>query len=173
MCASVTVDIHPVEIACLTWVPLAIITSQILAEAQDRGFSDAAVLHRGLAHGSLLRNQRQHMQLASPRASAPAHLSEPPDHGFSSWFSVQDEWPSPNQSYSRCENASSFSWSQELFLWYYLIKAPIQYLGCPGIINHEIKFNLCSVQINSAGITLADWHLPCSSSGEPLLSSLF
>lgn len=70
---------------------LAIITSQILAEAQDRGTSYATW---GLAQILFPRFRRWHVHEVPPVASALALLTKHLGHGLSSGFGVQDERPS-------------------------------------------------------------------------------
>lgn len=74
---------------------LAIKTSQILAKAQGRDTSYAAVLAHGGLHRSFSQDPRGgHMHGVPFLALAWALLTKHLGHGFSSGFGVQDECPS-------------------------------------------------------------------------------
>lgn len=107
---------HPaLEIACPAWVSLAIITSQILAEAQDRGTSYATMLAHGGLHRSFSQDSGggtcmgchpwpQHWHFSPSILAMGFHLD------LVCRMSVL-----PTPALSGSENATPLSWSQELF----------------------------------------------------------
>lgn len=166
---------HPaLEIACPAWRSSATIIKSDFGWGSRQGHllcNSASTW--GLAQILFPRSWRWHVHGVPSLASAWALLTKHLGHGFSSGFGVQDWVSFLHQSYLDLKMQAPSLGTSNHFHEIHLTKAPIQYLWSPGIINHEIKFSLCSVQIKYTWVTLADWHLPCSSSRQPLLYSLF